>query len=76
MYVSCFSHALCFFAVNIQLNWCTAFYHKEEEERPAREPKESKKAAAVSTETAPELKSTLGDLDALVELKKKMEEGK
>lgn len=50
--------------------------YKEEEERPAREPKESKKAAAVSTETATELKSTLGDLDALVELKKKMEEGK
>ena len=46
---------------------------KAEEERPARE---SKKAASAPVEQAPEIKSTLGDLDALVELKKKMEEGK
>ena len=50
----------------------TATY-KAEEERPARE---SKKAAAAALEQAPEVKPTLGDLDALVELKKKMEEGK
>ena len=50
----------------------TATY-KPEEERPARE---SKKAAAAALEQAPEVKPTLGDLDALVELKKKMEEGK
>ena len=37
--------------------------------------KEAKKAAPVNEVTA-EVKSTLGDLDALVELKKKMEEGK
>lgn len=48
---------------------------KAEEERPAREAKEPKKASA-PVEQAPEIKSTLGDLDALVELKKKMEEGK
>ena len=47
----------------------------KEEERPARVEKESKKAAPVNEVTA-EVKSTLGDLDALVELKKKMEEGK
>ena len=49
---------------------------KAEEDRPAREPRESKKAASAVLEQAPEIKSTLGDLDALVELKKKMEEGK
>jgi small subunit ribosomal protein S1 len=47
----------------------------KEEERPARVEKEAKKAAPVNEVTA-EVKSTLGDLDALVELKKKMEEGK
>ena len=50
---------------------------KAEEERPARESRgESKKAAAPAAEQAPEIKSTLGDLDALVELKKKMDEEK
>ena len=49
---------------------------KAEEERPAREPRESKKVAAPAADQAPEIKSTLGDLDALVELKKKMDEEK
>ncbi|SIS98159.1 small subunit ribosomal protein S1 [Belliella pelovolcani] len=47
-----------------------------EEAKPAAAPKKAKKKEDAPTASAPAEKSTLGDLDALAELKEKMEGGK